>query len=68
MKNPSGRIAAGLAALALAAGLAACGGDDDGAGDGNDVENAPVMTNEFGVETFEPGDDPFNMPETVEPD
>lgn len=55
------RLAATMVAVGLVAGLAACG-DDDGNG-----EEAPVLTNEFGVETFEPGDDTFVMPETFEP-
>jgi hypothetical protein len=51
-----------LISLALVAALAAGCGDDDG----SDVESPPV-TNEFGVETFEPSDDPFFEPETDEP-
>lgn len=59
--RPLRRLATAAAVLSLAAGLAACG-DDDG-----DTEQAPVVTNEFGVETFEPGDDTFDLPDTVEP-
>lgn len=65
MKNPFARLVAAGVAVALALGLSACGDDGD---DGDEIENAPVMTNEFGVETFEPGDDPFGLPETVQPE
>jgi hypothetical protein len=51
-----------LAALVAISGLAACGDDDAGPTD------QPPLTNELGVETFEPGDDPFDLPETLEPD
>jgi hypothetical protein len=57
------RLLAPLAVLTLA--LAGCGDDDADTGD----PDTTVMTNEFGVETFEPGEDnPWFEPETLEPE
>lgn len=55
------RLLAPLAAFTFL--LAACGDDDA------DDADTTVMTNEFGVETFEPGEDnPWFEPETLEPE
>lgn len=44
--------------------VAGCGDDDGGDQPGTD---SPPLTNELGVETFEPSDDPWYSPETAEP-
>ena len=64
MNTPTRRVAAAMLATLRAVGLAGCG-DDDGDGDSTDQ---PPVTNELGVETFEPGDDPFELPQTLEPE
>jgi hypothetical protein len=51
------RVAAPVIVFLLA--LAGCGDDD--------ADDAPPMTNEMGLETFEPEDDPWFMDATVEP-
>jgi hypothetical protein len=47
--------------LVLGLSLSACGDDDA------PQQEAPPVTNEFGVETFEPSDDPWADVETTEP-
>jgi hypothetical protein len=54
------RVAPALVALAL---LGACGDDD------TTTDDSPPLTNEFGVETFEPWEDnPWFEPATLEPE
>lgn len=65
-RHPARRTAARAAAICglLVVAIAGCGDDDAN----DETPEVPVVTNEMGVETFEPTDDPFGMPATVEPE